>query len=122
MASRAHRHERLAAEIRQEIQIMLEGELKDPRLEGAISVSEVRLAPDLRLARVYVVVEGGGEEQRRTLAGLEAASGYIRHELTERLQLRPSPRLVFTLDRAPEYGARIEHLLDQVRRGGDEPE
>lgn len=114
MSGRAHRHERLAAEIQQEIQVMLAGELKDPRLVGQVAVTEVRLAPDLRLAQVFVAIEGAGDEQRQTLQGLEAAAGYIRHELTERLQLRRSPRLLFALDRSREYGQRIEQLLARL--------
>jgi ribosome-binding factor A len=111
-----HRHERLAEEIRQEIEVMLAGELKDPRLEGSVNVTEVRLAPDLRSARVFVTVAGSPGERQATLRGLEAAAGYVRHELAERLQLRRSPELLFLLDRSEEYGQHIDELLRQVKK------
>src|SRR5579862_4451245 len=86
-----HRHERIAEEIHHEVDIMLAGELRDPRLDIGMTVTEVRVGPDLKLARVYVDIEGTPEEQADALAGLEAAGGYIRHELCERIQIRRSP-------------------------------
>jgi ribosome-binding factor A len=106
-----HHRERLVEEIRQEIEVMLAGELKDPRLTVSIMVTEARLSPDQRQAKVFVAVQGTAEEQADVLAALESASGFIRHELTERLQLRRSPHLEFVLDHSAEYGAHIEELL-----------
>ena len=106
-----HHRERLVEEIRQEIEVMLAGELKDPRLTASILVTEARLSPDLRQAKVFVAVQGTAAEQADVLAALESAAGFIRHELTERLQLRRSPSLEFVLDHSAEYGAHIEELL-----------
>src|ERR1700691_1635071 len=111
MTVAGYRHQRIAGEIQQEISIMLAGELKDPRLGGATTVSEVRLSPDMKQARVYVAVTGTEAEQGATLGGLRNASGFIRHELTERLQLRRAPDLHFVLDRSQEYGQRIDDLI-----------
>jgi ribosome-binding factor A len=111
----AHRQERLTEEIRQEIEVMLAGELKDPRLLGSVSVTEVRLAPDWKKARIFVVVPGSPAEQAATLEGLAAASAYIRHELAERLRLRRSPEIIFVLDRSEEYGQHIDELLRQAK-------
>jgi len=111
-----HRHERLAEEIRHELSAMLAGELKDPRLAGMVTVTEVRVSPDLRHARVYVSVAGPEKEQASALVGLEAAAGFIRHELLERLQLRRSPELHFVLDRSEEYGQHIEELLRRAKQ------
>lgn len=110
-----HHRERVVEEIRQEIEVMLAGELKDPRLEPSIQVTEVRMTPDQRQAKVYIVVQGSPEEQNRVLAALEDASGFIRHELTERLQLRTSPKLAFTIDHSAEYGEHIEQILKQTK-------
>jgi ribosome-binding factor A len=110
-----HRHERLAEEIRQEIEVMLAGELKDPRLLGSVGVTEVRLAPDLKKARIFVAVAGSQAEQAATLEGLAAAAAYVRRELAERLRLRRSPEIIFVLDRSEEYGRHIEKLLRQVK-------
>ena len=115
MTVAGHRHERIAGEMRQEIGAMLAGELKDPRLAVLTIVTEVRVSPDLKHARVYVNVAGDEAEQDAALEGMVAASGFIRHELCERLQLRRTPELHFVLDRSEEYGRRIEDLLRQAK-------
>jgi len=97
---------------------MLAGELKDPRLAVLAIVTEVRISPDLKQARVYVSVAGNGTEQAAMLEGLVAASGFIRHELCERLQMRRTPDLHFVLDRSEEYGRRIEDLIRQAKSPG----
>src|SRR5215469_9040317 len=100
MTVAGHRHERIAGEIQQEISVMIAGELKDPRLAGLATVTEVRVTPDLKQAKVYVSVMGNETEQASTLAGLRAAAGFIRHELSERLQMRRAPEVNFVLDRS----------------------
>jgi len=115
-----HRVERLAEEIRNELSLMLAGELKDPRLAGMVTITEVRVTPDLRTVRVYVSLPEGGETERvSTLAGLQAAKGYVRHELVERLQLRRAPEVLFVLDQSEEIGARIDQLLRNVKAPGN---
>jgi ribosome-binding factor A len=111
-----HRHKRIAEEIRHELSAMLAGKLKDPRLVNLMAVTEVRVTPDLKHARVYVTVTGDLREQSKTLQGLTAAAGFIRHELTERIQLRRAPEIHFVLDHTEEYGQRIEDLLRQTRK------
>jgi ribosome-binding factor A len=111
MTVAGHRPERIAEEIRHEVSLMLAGELKDPRLAAGLDVTEVRVSPDLRQVRVYVHVLGDEGERASALAGLEAASGYVRHELVERLQLRRAPEVSFVSDESEEYGARIDDLL-----------
>jgi ribosome-binding factor A len=118
MTVAGHRHERIAGEIRQEINAMLAGELKDPRLAGLATVSEVRVTPDLKQARVYVSVVGDEAEKASTIEGLTAAAGFIRHELSERLQMRRAPEVNFVLDRSEEYGQRIEDLIRQTKSAG----
>ena len=87
-----HRHERVGEEIAHEINAMLAGELKDPRLEGNVCVSEVRVQPDMKHARVFVSVRTqNSREQSDAIKALEHAAGFIRHELIERLQLRRLP-------------------------------
>lgn len=111
-----HRHERVGEEIAHEINAMLAGELKDPRLEGNVVVSEVRVQPDMKHARVFVTVRSeNSKEQSDAIAALEHASGFIRHELIERLQLRRLPDLHFTLDLSQERVERIEQLLRQMK-------
>jgi len=111
-----HRHERIAEEIRHEVSIMIVGELKDPRIAGLVTVTEVRVTPDLKQARIFVSVMGTDAEQASTLQGLAAAAGYVRRELTQRLRLRRGPELFWILDKSEEYGERIEGLLRQMKK------
>lgn len=109
-----YHRERLGEALREEIETIVEGELGDPRI-GLVNVSVVQLAENARSARVFVVVAGDETETERTLQGLTAASGFIRHEVAERLQLRHPPELFFQLDRSQEYGARIDDLLSRTK-------
>ena len=69
-----HRSERIAEEIRNEVSLMLAGELKDPRLAGPVMVTEVRLGAGMRTVRVFVQLAEDDSERAETLAGLKAAS------------------------------------------------
>lgn len=121
MGATNHRHERVGEEIAHEINAMLAGELKDPRLEGMVVVSEVRVQPDMKHARVFVSMRGSSKEQNDAIKALEHASGFIRSELIERLQLRRLPELHFALDLSQEHVERIEQLLKEVKKDKDKP-
>ncbi len=110
-----YHRERLGEALREEIETIVEGELGDPRI-GLVNVSSVELAEDSKSARIMVVVEGNDEEADRTLEGLSAAVGYIRHEVAERLHLRRAPELFFQVDRSQKYEARVDELLKRTRR------
>ena len=116
MSSTNHRHERVGEEIAHEINAMLAGELKDPRLEGMVVVSEVRVQPDMKHARVFVHARGTSKEQSDAIKALEHAAGFIRSEIIERLQLRRLPELHFALDLSEERAARIEQLLKEMKK------
>ena len=116
MSTAGHRHERVGEEIAHEINAMLAGELKDPRLEGMVLVSEVRVQPDMRHARVFIHMKGSSKEQEDAIKALEHASGFIRSELIERLQLRRTPELHFVLDHSQEYTERIDQLLKDMKK------
>src|SRR5258708_20026055 len=96
MSPTNHRHERVGEEIAHEINAMLAGELKDPRLEGMIVVSEVRVQPDMKHARVFIHMRGTSKEQNDAIKALEHASGYILSQIIERWQLPRLPALHFT--------------------------
>lgn len=108
-----HHRERIGEALKEEIAIIIEGELADPRI-GLASVTEVHLSPDGRTARVFVEVDGDDNEVLQTMHGLDVAKNFIRRELTERLRLRQAPELFFQLDRSEQYGARIEELLERI--------
>lgn len=110
-----HQRERRVEAFREEIDLILEGELGDPRI-GLAAVSEVILAPGGKTARVFVRVEGEDQEAEETLEGLNAAKGFIRRQLAERLGLHHAPELIFVIDRSEQYASRIDELLGRVRK------
>jgi ribosome-binding factor A len=110
MKTQGRRPVRVGEMIRMEISQLLVRELKDPRI-GLTTVTEVKMSPDLKQARVYVSVLGGAEERQKTLAGLNSAASHIRHAIGERLRLRNTPELTFCYDQSIEYGAKIEELI-----------
>lgn len=118
MSIGGHRYERIAEEVRHEVTLMLAGELKDPRLAVPLTVTEVRVTPDMRTVRVFVGFDADQDaaERARALAGLKAASGFVRHELVERLHLRRAPEVLFVVDESEVRGQRIEQLLRDARK------
>jgi ribosome-binding factor A len=112
---RTHHIERLGEALRDEIVALVEGELADPRI-GLVVVNEVRLAPDGKSAHVMVGVAGTEQEAEDSMEGLAAARNFIRREVGERLRLRHPPEFFFQLDRSEQYKARIDELLDRVKR------
>jgi len=116
---RKHHQDRVAETLRLEIGAMIEGELSDPRIDFCY-VSEVALNPGGKSARVYVAVDSAVKDiakaEENTIAGLEAAKGYIRHELQERMGVRRVPDLIFLADRSGRFQARIEELMGRSRK------
>lgn len=117
--ARKHHQDRVAETLRIEIGAMIEGELVDPRI-GFCYVSEVALNPGGKSARVYVALDSAvkniEEAESDTIAGLEAAKGYIRYELKERMGVRHVPELSFLADRSGRFQARIVELMDRSRK------
>lgn len=112
---RQYHRERIGEALKDEIGVILEGELGDPRI-ALCNVTELLLAPDGKSARVFIHVEGDDEEARQTVTAINAAKGYVRHVLLERLGKRHIPELFFLLDRSQEYGARIDELLGRIKK------
>ncbi len=106
---------RLGEALREEIAALVEGELGDPRI-GLVAVNEVQMAPDGKSARVLVDITGTDEEAEQSLGRLNAARGYVRHELTSRLGKRQTPEIFFVLDRSLQHGGRIEQLLQRIEK------
>lgn len=118
--ARKHHQDRVAETLREEIVAMLEGELSDPRIRFGY-VTEVVLGPGGKNARVYIAVDGTEQDERDMLAGLEAARGYIRHELLHRMAVRHVPELFFQIDRSGPVRARIDELLYRASRRSAKP-
>jgi ribosome-binding factor A len=111
----SNRPERVAQEIQAAVaDLLTRGALKDPRI-GFITLTGVKVSPDLSVARVYYSMIGSENEKAETQAGLDAAKGFVRREVTKRVKLRVSPEVHFTFDPSLEEGDKIERLLKEVR-------
>jgi ribosome-binding factor A len=110
----AHRIERVNNLIRREISELIQRQLRDPRLDEFVTVTEVNTSPDLKFAKVYVSCISGRQEEEKTLTVLNSASGFLRTELARKLRLRRIPELSFYWDDSIEHGDHILRLIDQV--------
>jgi ribosome-binding factor A len=108
-----HRQEKLAELIAAELSDLLRIRVKDPRV-GFASITHVEVSGDLRHAKIFVSVMGTPQEQAETMKALKHATGFLRHELAERIVLRYMPELVFKLDTSIEEGSRILALIQQI--------
>jgi ribosome-binding factor A len=104
----------VAEEIQQIISVLLQRELKDPRL-GFVSITQVDVTQDLKYARVHVSVMGTEEEKQKTMDALASGRGFIRREIASRMTIRQVPELQFKLDRGMEYSDRINRLLNEIK-------
>jgi ribosome-binding factor A len=109
-----HRIERVNNLIRREVSELIQHEVRDPRLDAFIAVTEVATSSDLKYAKVFVSCISGKQEEQKTLGALNAASGYLRTELAKKLRLRRIPELSFHWDDSIEHGDRVLRLIDQV--------
>lgn len=118
----SRRVDRVNELLRLEISQLLARQVKDPRLSGVITITEVRAAPDLRTALVLVSVMGDDETKKTALAGIQSAAKFMRRELRDRVSLRYVPFLSFTLDDSLETSDRLMGMLNQIhldQSGGD---
>lgn len=110
-----YRSDRLAHELKNEISFIIAREVKDPRV-GFATVTNAKVSPDLRYARIFVSVFGSPAKQNETLLALQRATGFIRRQLGSRIKLRHCPELQFTFDESIEYGAKMDALLAEVSK------
>lgn len=114
MSQRTQRVERLAREVLGE----LIHDLKDPRI-GFVTISAVRVTPDLRHARAFVSVLGSDEDKAQTMRGLKSATPRLRSELGHEMRMRYVPDLVFELDDTAEQAQRLESLMRKLHDEDD---
>ncbi len=110
-----NRADRVADQIRMEVADILMRKIKDPRVRS-VTVTDVELTKDLRIARVYVTTLERNEAERQVFDGLAKASGFVRAELGRRLTLRYLPELIFVKDVSGPRGDRILELLEGLHR------
>jgi ribosome-binding factor A len=115
------RTERVADTLREEIAQIVGYELEDPRL-GSVTVTDVRLADNMRDARVYVTIAGDESEHKAALSALRHAAPYVRKQLGLSLNLPRTPELHFVRDRVEEEGERVDQLLEEIERDWERKE
>jgi ribosome-binding factor A len=106
------RQERLSEQLREEISLIMDGDLEDPRI-GLATITEARVTPDLSHAKVFVSVAGNDEEAKETIAVLNHAAGFIRHQLGFAIRMKRIPELHFVHDDTVQTAARIEQILQE---------
>ena len=111
------RSQRVSQSIKRELSEIMRRDLKDNRLEGIVSITDVEVTGDLRHAKVFISVFGDETKQKGVIDALTEHQGSIRGEIGRRLQLRFAPELSFRLDNSLERGAKVSELIAKISRG-----
>ncbi|MBI1858252.1 MAG: 30S ribosome-binding factor RbfA [Candidatus Melainabacteria bacterium] len=112
-----NRSDRISQQIKRELsEIIQRNEIKDDRLGGLVSITDVRVSNDIRNVKVFFSVYGEESQKVGTLAALEHSASFLRGELCRRLRIKFAPELTFVLDDSLEKGDKIIELLDKIKR------
>jgi len=110
------RPDRVAEAVREGVATFLAERVKDPRITGLVTVTGAQMTRDLAHAKVFVSVLGTDAERAATFDGLASLATHLRSYLGRGLRLRVAPEITFLPDESIAYAARIETLLEQVKR------
>ena len=108
-----YRRERASSFILQELTLLVRNQVADPAVQ-ALTITDVQLTRDRRIARVYVATYSGEDDLREGIKGLVRAKGFLRHGLSQVLHWQFTPQLDFREDRSWEHGARIDEILAEI--------
>ena len=111
----SHRVERVAEQIREEVSQILATEVADPGV-GLVTVTRVKVTPDLSLARVYWTIMGDAAQRKETTKALARAAGFVRRLLSQRITLRRSPEVTFLFDQSVAAQDRVEQILYELKQ------
>ena len=111
----SRRTDRINEQLREEISMLLTRSIKDPRLNGIISITRVISSGDLRSARVYISVMGNNQTKQEALAGIQSAASFLRRELRDRINMKHTPFLTYELDDSMEEADQLTRLMNQVK-------
>jgi ribosome-binding factor A len=109
------RQKRVADRIRAEISDLIVREMSDPRLK-LVTVTNVIIDRELEHANIWVCRADGDSAQAEVMKALEGAKGFLRKEVSTRVQLRRAPELVFHWDLSPDHAEKMSQLLDEIKR------
>ena len=112
-----YRGGRINEEFKREISSLIQNDIKDPRLTAMISVTDVKVTKDLRYAKVYVSIFSKDEEEKKSnLEALKSASGFIRKNVGQKINLRHTPEIIIELDDSISYGMRMDELIQRISK------
>ena len=111
----SRRTDRINEQLREEISLLLSRSIKDPRLDGVISITRVVSSSDLRSARAYISVMGNQQIKQEALAGIRSAASFLRRELRNRINMKHTPYLTYELDSSMEEADQLLKLMNQVK-------
>ena len=115
MPKNENRLNRIDEELRKEISNIISFELKNPDATGLISITKVKVTPDLKYAKIYVSLLNSKSEEK-TMEALKNSAGFVRSLIAKRINLRITPELVFEKDDSMEYGMKIESILKDLKK------
>jgi|SRR6266508_2610107 len=107
------RPERIGDQIREELSELLARHVKDPGI-GFITITHVKVSPDLQIARAFYTLLGDEKQKQETAKALTRALPFLRRQIAGRLRLRRAPELAFQFDQTIERHARIEQLIQEI--------
>lgn len=110
------RGQRVAEALREELSELIALELADPRLDG-ITVTELTLSPDMRVASVRLAIPGDPARQKAALTAMDSATPFLKRQLAARLELFRMPEFRFEPDMSPELNERVRYLMKKMRKG-----
>lgn len=113
MPKEFERTRRVAEQIQRELAVLIQQELKDPRL-GMLTISAVQVSKDMSTAKVFITVFNEEQDRKKTLEALQHAAGFLQHELGRQLSLRSIPKLRFVYDESIVRGAKLSALIDKA--------
>ena len=117
MRKNSIKNTRINSEVQRELSSLILREIKDPRISGVISITDVEVSSDNSSARVYFSVLGDESTKDLVKVALDSNTPRIRHEVGKRIRLYHTPHLVFIPDDSLERGMKINSLLDKISRG-----
>lgn len=114
MRKNSNKNNRINAEVQKALSVIIREEVKDPRVSVLTSVTDVEVAPDLKTAKVYISTFDKKISAEETVMALNKAAGFVRHALSQAVDLRATPELKFIADHSIEYGINMSAKIDAV--------
>lgn len=108
------RTQRIAGEMRRALSDIIQNDLKDPRIPLVTSITNIKLAKDLKYAKIYISIFASDEEKKAAMEALKGSSGYIRRALGQKMIIRSLPELTFVPDESLEYGSYMNRKIDEL--------